>query len=42
MSVLFFGVRRVPRYEKDWFSGLWLDGGLLGKAGPAACCWDAA
>lgn len=21
MSVLFFGVRRVPRYEKDWFSG---------------------
>lgn len=20
MSVLFFGVRRVPRYEKDWFS----------------------
>lgn len=42
MSVLFFDVRRVPRYEKAWFSRLWLDGGLLGKVGPAAGCRVAA
>lgn len=42
MSVLFLVFGGCRGMKRIGFRGLWLDGGLLGKAGPAACCWDAA